>query len=174
MQPIDEAILVNDPSRPDLPTLTRSQVWHGLVMKAEDATQFVPVITHCKVLERFDGGLVREINMGDRMMRERVTFFPEERVRFEQMDGPLQGGWVDNILDQDANGALRLRFVFSGPIAGPPGGPPGGGPGGPPGGGPPGGGPPGGPPGDIKPIYRVALENTLTAVRRLVQEGKLR
>lgn len=82
MQPIDEGILVNDASRTDLPVLIRHQVWQGLLMKAEDATQFVPMITHCKVLERYENGLLRETNFRDGRMRERVTFFPEERVRF--------------------------------------------------------------------------------------------
>jgi hypothetical protein len=150
MQTSDDSIPVNDASRADVPVLTRSQVWRGLVMKAEDATQFVPIITYCKVLERSGDSLVRETNFGDGRMRERVTFFPEERVRFEQLDGPLQGGWIDNIIEEDATGGLRLRFVFGNPLGGGPGGPPG-----------------------INAVYRQALESTLVTVRRLVQEGRL-
>jgi hypothetical protein len=150
MQTSDDSIPVNDASRADVPVLTRRQVWQGLVLKAEDATKFVSVITYCKVLERNDDSLIRETNFGDGRMRERVTFFPEERVRFEQLDGPLQGGWIDNLIEEDATGGLRLRFVFGNPL---------------------GGGP--GRPGGINTVYRQALESTLATVRRLVQEGKL-
>jgi hypothetical protein len=173
MQQVEEGILVNDPSRPDLPVLSRHQVWQGLVMKAEDATQFVSLITYCKVLERHEDGLVRETNFGDGRMRERVTFFPEERVRFEQLDGPLQGGFIDNIIDVDSSGDLRLLFVFGGPNLGRAGGPPGARRGGAePVSGAGSGGPPGGASG-MNTVYRQALENTLATVRRLVQEGKL-
>lgn len=158
MEQIEEGVLVNDPSRPDLPVLTRSQVWAGLLMKAEDATKFVPMITYCKVIERFENGFIREINFRENSrIRERVTFEPEKRVRFEQMDGPNQGGWVDNILDEDANGALRLRFVFGIPKGRASEGPP-----------------PGGPEPGINSIYRQALESTLAAVRRQVQDGTLK
>ena len=34
------------------PRLTRSLVWRGLMMKAENPLPFVPVITSCKVVER--------------------------------------------------------------------------------------------------------------------------
>lgn len=156
MQTSDDSIPVNDASRPDVPVLTRHQVWQGLLLKAEDATRFVPLITYCKVLERSENGLLREVNFGPGRMRERVTFFPEERVRFEQLDGPLQGGWIDNLIEEDDAGALRLRFVFSAPRGGGPGGP--GGPGGRSG---------------INATYRQALESTLATVRRLVQDGKL-
>ena len=43
-------IKVNADSRE--PTLTRSLVWRGLMMKAENPLPFVPVITSCKVIER--------------------------------------------------------------------------------------------------------------------------
>ncbi len=34
---ISRAVPVNDSSDPDQPTLTRSMVWHGLALKAENA-----------------------------------------------------------------------------------------------------------------------------------------
>jgi hypothetical protein len=158
MKKIEESVPVNDPTRPDLPVLNRSQVWQGLVMKAEDATRFVPIITYCKVIERFEGGFIREVNLRDGRMRERVTLTPEQRVRFEQLDGPLKGGMVDNSIDEAADGKLSLRFAFYLPEGASMEGP---------------GRPPGGPGGDIKSVYRQALENTLATVRQLAKEGKL-
>jgi hypothetical protein len=43
-------IKVNDDPRQ--PPLSRSLVWRGLVMKAENPIPFVPVISSCTVLER--------------------------------------------------------------------------------------------------------------------------
>lgn len=154
MKKAEDSVAVNDPSRPDLPVLNRHQVWQGLVMKAEDATRFVPIITHCKVIERFEGGLIREINVGEQRVRERVTFLPEQRVRFVQLDGPAKGGAVDNIIDEDKDGTLRLRFVFYVP----------------PGGSLDGLGSKDGAPTDLKAIYRQALESTLATVRKLARQ----
>jgi len=151
MKKAEESVTVNDPSRPDLPVLNRHQVWQGLMMKAEDATRFVPIITSCKVVERFEGGFIREINVGEQRVRERVTFLPEQRVRFVQLDGPAKGGAVDNIIDEDKDGTLRLRFAFYLP----------------PGGSLEGLGSKDGAPTELKAIYRQALESTLSTVRKL-------
>jgi hypothetical protein len=149
MEHIDETVMVNDASRPDQRVLTRHQIWQGLVMKAEDAVPFVPGMTYCQVIERTEDGFIREIEMRGMRVRERVTFFPETRVRFDRIDGPMRGS-IDNIIDEDEHGELRLRFVFSEEQR-----------------------PQGAAGEDIRPIYRRALENTLAVVRRLVQEGKL-
>ena len=46
---VSKRIPVNEPGQP---TLTRSDVWKGLVMKANNALPFVPAMTHCNVLQR--------------------------------------------------------------------------------------------------------------------------
>ena len=46
------------------PQLTAHQVWQGLVMKAENALPFVPGIERCDLLEKGEGWLLREIEIG--------------------------------------------------------------------------------------------------------------
>jgi hypothetical protein len=71
--------------------LDRSQVWRGLVMKAENPLPFVPVISSCTVIERRADGLVRDIvDKGD-TIRETVTFHPERMVKFERTSGRVLG-----------------------------------------------------------------------------------
>jgi hypothetical protein len=102
-------IKVNDD--PNEPPLTRSLVWRGLMMKAENPLPFVPVITSCKVVARGDGWLVREIvDRGD-PISERVTFFPEQAVQFERTSGRVLGTILNEIIEDE--GALALRFTFS-------------------------------------------------------------
>jgi Acetylaranotin biosynthesis cluster protein L len=103
-------IKVNNDST-ELP-LTRSLVWRGLVMKAENPLPFVPVITSCKVVERRKDGLVREIvDKGD-TITEVVTFQPERMVKFERMSGRVLGTILNEIVEDD-NGDLALRFTFT-------------------------------------------------------------
>jgi Domain of unknown function (DUF1857) len=99
----------NDPK--ELP-LTRSLVWRGLVMKAENPLPFVPVITRCKVIERRKDGLVREIvDKGD-VITESVTFEPERMVKFERTSGRVPGTILNEIVE-DEDGDLALRFTFT-------------------------------------------------------------
>jgi hypothetical protein len=99
----------NDPAEP---LLTRSLVWRGLMLKAENPLPFVPVITRCKILERHDGGLLREIvDRGDTIV-ERVTFEPERVVTFERLSGRVLGTILNEIVEDD-DGDLALRFTFT-------------------------------------------------------------
>jgi hypothetical protein len=99
----------NDPATPPL---TRSLVWRGLVMKAENPLPFVPVISSCKVIERRSDGLVREIvDKGD-TITEIVTFQPERMVKFERTSGRVLGTILNEIVE-DKDGDLALRFTFA-------------------------------------------------------------
>jgi Acetylaranotin biosynthesis cluster protein L len=97
---------------PQQTPLDRSQVWRGLVMKAENPLPFVPVISSCTVIERRADGLVREIvDKGD-VIRETVTFHPERMVKFERTAGRVLGTILNEIVE-DANGDLALKFTFT-------------------------------------------------------------
>jgi len=82
---ISRTVQVNDD--PDAPQLDQDQVWHGLLLKANDALPFVPQMESCHVLERGDGWLVRDILLKGVPLRERVTFEPKRRVAFERIRG---------------------------------------------------------------------------------------
>jgi hypothetical protein len=103
-------IKVNDD--PAAPQLSRSLVWHGLVMKAENPLPFVPVITSCKVVERHRDWLLREIvDRGD-PITERVTFHPKRMVEFERLSGRVLGT-IRNEIIADGDGDMALRFTFT-------------------------------------------------------------
>ncbi|SRR5579883_424384 len=106
------SIPVNDRSNTDLPILNRSQVWRGLVLKAENALPFVPQMTECHTFERGDNYLVRDIVFRGDPARERVTFYPEQKVVFERLSGNTLGTILNEIEEDDA-GNLSLRFTFS-------------------------------------------------------------
>ncbi len=94
-----------------VPRLTRSQVWKGLVMKAENALPFVPGMAVCTVVERFDGGLVRDIVFRGEGAREKITFRPEEKVTFVRLSGNADGFIVNEILGDGDD--LKLKFSFA-------------------------------------------------------------
>ncbi len=108
---------VNPPG--SAPQLTAQQVWEGLVMKAENALPFVSAMTRCEVLERGPDELLREIALGDQVMRERVTFTPRVQVRFDRVGDTPHQGWITNVISESELGLL-LTFTFA--IASPGGG----------------------------------------------------
>jgi Domain of unknown function (DUF1857) len=105
------AIKVN--ADPKEPRLTRSLVWRGLMMKAENPLPFVPVITSCRIVERNgDDRFTREIvDKGDTII-EIVTFYPQRIVKFERISGRVLGSILNEIVE-DADGDLALKFTFT-------------------------------------------------------------
>lgn len=111
---VSRRIPVNEPGQP---TLSRSDVWQGLVMKADNALPFVPAMTYCQVLNReTDKVFVREIEFRGERCRERITLMPQQRVKFERLDGSVLGT-ILNEIEEDADG-LGLRFSFALSLAG--------------------------------------------------------
>ena len=136
--------------------LTQAQVWKGLEIKAEAAIPFVPGMTHCEVLERYDNGFLREVRIRGDGMKERITFTPPNQVRFERVDSPDNAGWITNLISESDHG-LMLTFTFSVTF-------------------------PGVENGSeaevqrgeaLKKNYRQAIERTLARVRELVGEGTI-
>lgn len=91
--------------------LTRSQVWSGLVRKAENAVPFVEAITSCVIVERDGDRFVREVQLHGETLQELIMLFPEERVEFVRLSGQAKGQ-IKNIIEEDADGQLFLRFTF--------------------------------------------------------------
>lgn len=91
--------------------ISREQMWKGLVRKAEYAVPFVPEMTDCRILERFDGGFLRQIRLRGTIMRERIMFTPDVEVYFERVD-PADSGWITNVMSE-SNRGLLLTFTFA-------------------------------------------------------------
>jgi hypothetical protein len=106
---LSRTIPVNEPGQP---RLSRSDVWKGLLMKANNALPFVPAMKKCEVLEQGDGWLLRDVVVGNEPLREKVTFEPERRVVFERVAGN-EPGRIENTVGEDAQGNLTLTFSFS-------------------------------------------------------------
>jgi hypothetical protein len=108
MYRLSRTIPVNEPSKS---FLSRHDVWSGLLMKANNALPYVPMMQKCEVVERGDQWLLRDILLNGTPLRERVTFEPEQRVIFERTQGS-ELGRIENVIGEDANGNLTLTFSF--------------------------------------------------------------
>lgn len=105
---ISQSLLVNDGTQPDLSV---DDVWDGLQEKAANPMPYVKSITSCAVIDRFEGGLIRDIIHVGQPVREIVTFYPKHLVHFVRTHGSARGT-IDNQIRHDENGTLTLTFTF--------------------------------------------------------------
>ncbi len=97
---------------PGEPRLDRAAVWDGLVLKANNALPFVPSMTFCEVVARYDDGVFdRDIDFRGQRFTERITLEPPHRVVFTRIAGPVLGTIANEIEGEDDD--LRLRFSFA-------------------------------------------------------------
>ncbi|MCX5405567.1 SRPBCC family protein [Streptomyces sp. NBC_00335] len=95
--------------------LTPEEVWRGLLRKAENPVPFIAGITDCRVLERHEDGLLREITVAGRAKaRERAVFHDRRLMVFHQLDDPYLAE-IRNEIGHDGQGAttLTIRVVLS-------------------------------------------------------------
>jgi hypothetical protein len=154
MYTLSVSVDVNPPGA--TPRLTQEQVWRGLMMKAENAVLFVPRMSSCTVLERWNDGLLREVVNDGNRFQEKISFAPPVEVLFERVGTEDNAGWITNVISESDHGLL-LTFTFAVNL-------------------------PGAKPGTeeervkgaaMKDSYVGAVKATLARVRGLVGEGKL-
>ena len=94
--------------------LNRDQVWEGLEEKARNPIGYVLPIKKCTVVEEAEGGnpFIREVLLNGETLQELITLFPQERVEFVRISGKARG-IIKNIIEEEADGTLFLRFTFT-------------------------------------------------------------
>jgi hypothetical protein len=106
---VSHALPVNVPGEPQL---TPSNVWDGLVLKANNALPFVPSMTYCEVTQRHsDTVFDRDIDFRGQRFTERITLEAPHRVTFTRIAGPVLGTIANEI--EGAGDDLALRFSFA-------------------------------------------------------------
>lgn len=75
-------IEINDPLLPLVETLTRAQLWRGLVLRAEAPTLFVPYLDGCAITNKSEAGFSRALQYGDLSISDEVTLTPQHTVHY--------------------------------------------------------------------------------------------
>ena len=98
---------------PAVPSLTRTQLWEGLVLRAEQPQLFVIGLDSCVVHERTDTTLERELHYGHATVRDRVTLTPNQQVRYDiHAAGGEIGGSLTMTIEERDDHELFLRFEY--------------------------------------------------------------
>lgn len=109
----EHLIQVNDPLNPLVESLTRAQLWQGLVLRAEQPQLFVIGLDSCTIVSRTDSILERELHYGPATVRDRVTLTPNESVRYDIPATQAHvGGSLTMKIEQPDAVQLLLRFTY--------------------------------------------------------------
>ena len=109
----EHLIEINDRDDALVPDLTREELWFGLLCRAEDPRPFLPGLDHCRIIERSDTELVRDLHFGPTIIRDKVTLALMEWVRFESAATAQHAGGILTItIEEPRRADLFLRFDY--------------------------------------------------------------
>ncbi len=109
----EHLIQINDPLNPLVESMTREQLWEGLVLRAEQPQLFVIGLDSCTILSRTDSTLERELHYGQATVRDRVTYTPNQSVRYDILPtATYVGGSLTMTIEQPDPLQLFLRFDY--------------------------------------------------------------
>ncbi len=109
----EHLIEINDPTNPLIPTLTRAELWRGLMYRVENPVPFLPGLEACTILERGPASVRRELRFGNAVIHDAVDFEEEERVHFViAPSAEHAGGELTITIEEPAREHLFLRFAY--------------------------------------------------------------
>ncbi|SDV49032.1 SRPBCC family protein [Chitinasiproducens palmae] len=109
----EHLVQINDPLNPLVATLTRADLWRGLVLRAEQPQIFVPGLDDCRITARGPNSLERELHYGQAIVKDRVIFTPEESVRYEiDPTSEYVGGHLTMTIETPDEIQLFVRFRY--------------------------------------------------------------
>lgn len=109
----EHLIEINDLLNPLMDTITREQLWRGLVLRAEAPKLFVPQLDEATIDQKSEAGFRRRLRYGQLVVLDHVKLTPMENVRY---DVPAQGEIVASSLvmaiEAPSEGRLFVRFTY--------------------------------------------------------------
>lgn len=106
-------IEINDPLNPLIVPISRSQLWRGLVLRAENPKLFVPWLDDCRILARSEQSISRELRYGDLIIRDQVTLLELSQLWFHvPAQGDIPVSSLVMTIEEPQPGLLFVRFEY--------------------------------------------------------------
>jgi Domain of unknown function (DUF1857) len=106
-------IEINDPLNPLIDSLTREQLWRGLVMRAEQPLLFVEHLDDCRLSDKSVQSVTRELRYGKVTVKDVVSYLPLLQVRYQvpkQQD--IGGSSLIMTIEEPEQELLFVRFEY--------------------------------------------------------------
>jgi hypothetical protein len=109
----EHLIQINDPLNPLIDTISREQLWRGLVMRAENPKMFIPHLDECSITSREGGSFKRSLRYGDLVVADTVILTPLQEVRFEVHEqGEISASSLAMTIEAPSEHTLFVRFKY--------------------------------------------------------------
>jgi len=113
----EHLVQINDPLMPLLDTLTRNQLWQGLMVRAEDPIQFVLGLEGATIHSREVSGdvheLTRTLDFGSFRVEDRVRLVRDRSSEVRTEAGPTwPASRLTITIEEPEPELLFLRFVY--------------------------------------------------------------
>ncbi len=113
----EHLIQINDPADPMLTPLSRQQLWRGLLRRVERPSEFLVGVEAVRIVERGEGWLKREMQLGNLLVCDHVRFEHLHSVHFDTAPSEQhQGGSMHMQIEEPSEGALFVRFSYHTPL----------------------------------------------------------
>ncbi|HQR03306.1 MAG: DUF1857 family protein [Proteobacteria bacterium] len=109
----EHRIQINPPGMSPAETLSRAQLWAGLMSRVRDARPFMPGLDACEILHWSDTRVERRLRWGALAVEDRVVIEADRWLRFETSPGAdHNGGLLTITIETPTPGDLFLRFGY--------------------------------------------------------------
>lgn len=114
----EHLIAINDPDNPLIESLSRQQLWSGLLYRVENPVPFLPGLESCTILERNGDSLLRELDFGPAVIHDHVTLADLHWVSFVIKPSETHaGGSLKITIEEPEAERLFLRFAYQTTLA---------------------------------------------------------
>ena len=109
----EHLIEINDPLNPLIDTITRDQLWRGLVLRADSPKLFVPHLDECTIDARASRSFRRKLRYGELVIEDRVILTPLQEVRYDvAAQGEISASSLVMTIEAPSQLTLYVRFKY--------------------------------------------------------------
>lgn len=106
-------VQINDPLNPLIDSLTRDQLWRGLVMRAEAPELFMPHLDECRLTDKRADSIRRELRYGQLRIHDIVTYEPQQRVCYAvPAQGDIPASGMSMTIEEPEPEIFFVRFEY--------------------------------------------------------------
>lgn len=109
----EHLVQINDPLNPLIDSLSRDQLWRGLMRYIETPVAFVEGLDSGTITARRDNQLQRELTFGRHCVRDEVTLVPMQSIHVATRASPeIPAGSLTITIEDHGTELLFVRFLY--------------------------------------------------------------
>ena len=109
---VEYSIRVNEVGDKDLPSLTLSQLWKGLVLKLTHPQKFSEQVGECRVQWINDIQFIREQQFPAFVIEDKVTLTPEQKIQVRSLASVTEAFSLTILIRSESDAALIVTYQY--------------------------------------------------------------